>query len=236
MSSETRDPYRIADVFPPIAIDDGLDDWQIEQEWLDDEIDQDQIARVKSVEARNRVRRYLAFNGAAVWGRVDRSLAAADRDRTMHPAASIVAATTAAELTIRFLLLRPLIAGFVFHTKLAMRLVREGYTGRTDLDRRLLPDVCRAWGFDIEARQLPNGQPLWASIGSLTEVRNRYVHRADPVAAEQAAGAVDCATSLIDNIVKPMAAQLNLGWPPTDWSHNGRTHDPVDATIDFMGS
>ena len=163
-------------------------------------------------------------------------MADASGSRDTYPAASIVAAVTACELIIRFLLLRPLIAGYVFNTKLAMRLVREGYSARTDLDRRLLPDACRAWGLDLDALTLPNGQSLWDSLRLLIEVRNKYVHRAEPVLAEQAEGALDCAEGLIDQMVRPLANRLDLEWPPTSWAHKGRTHDPTEASFDYMGS
>jgi hypothetical protein len=56
-----------------------------------------------------------------------------------------------------------------------MKLVRAGYSRRTDLDRLLLPDVCRAWGIDLEGKLLPNGEPLWSSLESLVEVVSRDV-------------------------------------------------------------
>jgi hypothetical protein len=176
------------------------------------------------------------MNGAAVWTRVERSLADAQASSEPYPAGSIVAAVTGAELIIRFLLLRPLIAGLVFNTKLAMRLVREGYSAQMERDRRLLPDACRAWGLDLDGLKLPNGQPLWETLRALIEVRNKNVHRAEPVLREQAVGAIDCAEGLIDQLVRPLSTRLELEWPPAGWTHKGRTYDPVDASFDYMGS
>jgi hypothetical protein len=176
------------------------------------------------------------MNGAAVWVRVERSLADATQHHDTHPAASIVAAVTAAELIIRYMLLRPMIAGLVFNTKLAMRLVREGSSVQTARDRSLLPDVCRAWDVELDDLLLPNGQPLWDSLKSLIEVRNRYVHRAEQVGPERARGAIDCAGGLLDQVVEPLAGRLGLEWPPTGLTHKGRTHDPVEASFDYMGS
>ncbi len=228
------DPYRIADVYVPWG-DDNLatDD---DTEWPGPEASSRMIAKGKRDDARNRVRQYLSMNGAAVWARVERALADARSSRDTYPAASIVAAMTASELTVRFLVLRPMVAGLVFNTRLAMRLVREGYSARTDRDRALLPDACRAWGIDLDSLTLPNGEPLWESLLPLVEVRNRYVHRAEPVLAEQAAGAVDCAEGLVAQMVLPLASSLGLEWPPTGWTHKGRTYDPVGAKFDYMGS
>jgi hypothetical protein len=229
------DPYKIADVYLPWTPDDDMELYD-ETEWSDPGHDAWLIAKAKSDEARNRVRQYLAMNGAAVWVRVERSLADATQHHDTHPAASIVGAVTAAELIIRYMLLRPMIAGLVFNTKLAMRLVREGYSVQTARDRSLLPDVCRAWDVELDDLLLPNGQPLWDSLKSLIEVRNRYVHRAEQVGPERARGAIDCAAGLLDQVVEPLAGRLGLEWPPTGWTHKGRTHDPVEASFDYMGS
>ena len=234
-----EDPYRIADVFVPWDWEEeryGYGLGEDETEWPDRDEPARILAIAKSREARNRVRRYLAMNGAAVWARVERSLAEAHGSRDAYPAGSIVAAVTAAELVIRFLLLRPLVAGLVFNTKLAMTLVREGQSPRTERDRRLLPVACRAWQLDLEALTLPNGQLLWESLRSVIEVRNKHVHRAEPVLREQAAGAIDCAQGLIDQAVRPLSTRFGLEWPPGGWNHGGRTHDPVEASFDYMGS
>jgi len=224
-----------ADVYVPWAWDDSLDSYD-DAEWPGPDVGARAIAKGKSDEARNRVRQYLSMNGAAVWARVERALTDAGSSRDSYPAASIVAAVTAAELTIRFLLLRPMVSGLVFNTKLAMRLVREGYSVRTDRDRALLPDACRAWSIDLDSLTLPNGEHLWDSLRHLIEIRNRYVHRAEPVLAEQAAGSIECAEGLIAQMVRPLASSVGLEWPPAGWTHKGRTHDPVDATFDYMGS
>jgi len=147
-----------------------------------------------------------------------------------------VSSVTAAELSIRFLLLRPLIVGLVFDTKFAMRLIRDPFGNQPHLDRKLLPHVCRAWGIDVEAVALANGQPLWSTFGQLVEVRHRYVHRADEVTGAQAQGAYDCAMGMVEELVQPLAIRVKLPWPPNQWSVNGKTHDPVEESFDYMGS
>jgi hypothetical protein len=227
---DERDPYRIADVIQPWF--EPPDDYAFDDidEWPGERI----IAKGKADETRNRARQYLAMNGAAVWKRVERSMEAAEQ-QAEFPAGSIVAAVTACELTIRFLLLRPMIAALVFNTRLSMRLVRER-TMQPERDRKMLPHVASAWGLQLEDLRLPNGQPLWDTLQLLIEVRNNYVHRADPVVAEQAGGALDCAQELVTQVVRPLAERVGLAWPPSDWTHKGRTHDPVEASFDYMGS
>lgn len=231
-----QDPYRIADVIVGESWLLNSQEIYEEAEWPDADQAEQIVAKAKSVEARNRARQYLAMNGAATWVRIERAMADASASEDEHPAGSIVAAMTASELTIRYLLLRPLLAGLLFNTRLAMRLVREGYERRTDRDRKLLPDVARVWGIDLEAVRLSNGQLLWSSLLSLVEVRNHWVHRAEPVLGEQAVGAFECAEALIASVVRPLAGRLTLDWPPTGWSHKGRTYDPAEAPYDYMGS
>lgn len=131
---------------------------------------------------------------------------------------------------------RPRNSGPAPSLRRSLRLVREGYSARMERDRRLRPDACRAWGMDLDAMKLSNGQPLWETLRALIEVRNKNVNRAEPVLREQAAGAIDCAEGRIDQMVRPLSTRLELEWPPVGWTHKGRTYDPVDASFDYMGS
>jgi hypothetical protein len=190
------DPYELAEVFPPwqpLYESDELSedpDWSPEWSGLADQAEL--VAKGVRSEARRRFRRYLAMNGAAVWDRVERSQVNASELRDAHAPSSLVSSMTAAELLIRYLLLRPMIVGLVFETKLAMRLIRDPFRRQTDMDRLLLPVACRAWDLDLNELQLPNGESLWLTLELLVTVRNRYVHRAEDVTAAQAQGAIDC--------------------------------------------
>ena len=232
-----RDPYDIAGVWPSVSLLYESDEYVLgfdSEEW--DGIDRDVRQAGIRAEARKRAHRYLAMNGASVWARVDRSLLTSEPFVESEPASSLVSSVTATELVIRYLLLRPLIAGLVFDTKFAMRLIRDPFGNQHALDRKLLPAACRAWGIDLESAELPNGQPLWHTHEQLVVVRNHYVHRADKVTVAQAQGGYDCAMGLIENLVQPLVSGVGLAWPPTEWSVNGRTHDPVEENYDYMGS
>jgi hypothetical protein len=117
-----RDPYRLADVYLPPELEEYVDFFD-EQEWSGTGNDWEVLQKGMTAQAHTRYRQYLAMNGAAVWRRIDRASADARLQREVHPGASIVAAVTAAELLVRFFLVRPMIAGLVFNTRLAMRLV-----------------------------------------------------------------------------------------------------------------
>jgi hypothetical protein len=233
------DPYDLGDVLPPwqpLYDDELYDDPSGSPEWSDSAGAAELVATGIRSEARRRIRRYLAMNGAAVWDRVERSLANAETLHPGHPPSSLVSSVTAAELLIRYLLLRPLIAGLVFETKLAMRLIRDPFGRQHQLDRRLLPAACHAWGIDLDLLRLPNGQHIWVTLESLVEVRNQYVHRAESVTPAQAQGAMDCTQGLVAQVLRPLSKGVGLPWPPTAWTHKGRTHDPVEASFDYMGS
>ncbi len=213
------DPYELAGVWPayaPLYESEELYDAYDRVEWGDVDDAAGLVAGGIRAEARKRIRRYLAMNGASVWDRVERSLATAEVLQSSYPGSSIVSSSTAAELLIRYLLLRPLIAGLVFDTRLAMRLIRDPFRrGQQALDRVMLPAACAAWNIDLESIDLPNGEPLWSTYESLVEVRNRYVHRADPVSQAQAVGGIDCTKGLLTTVLIPTAARLRLPWPPS---------------------
>jgi hypothetical protein len=232
------DPYDLASVWPslsPLYESDELYDWYDSEEWSDPQFGAMVVTKGIRSEAQKRIRRYLAYNGASVWERMERAMDAAGQVQAAHPPSSIVSSITACELLIRYLLLRPLIAGVVFQTKLAMRLIRDPFL-RTRLDRELLPHACAAWGITLDDVELPNGEPLWQTLQSLIVVRNKYVHESEPVSAAQAQGAIDCTDGLVLQVLRPLAEHANLEWPPTNWSVRGKTHDPVAAKYDYMGS
>jgi hypothetical protein len=234
--TQTRDPYRLQDVALRWSTDDSYLEWLDADEWGVDESDWDRLTKGMATQARNRLRRYLAMNGSAVWKRVDAAIKDARATVDQHPGGSLVASVTAAELIVRYLLFRPMYASLVFNTKLAMKLVREGPRSPARADRKLLPDVCRVWGFELESAVLPNGTHLWDTLETLVELRHLYVHRAEPVKREHAQGGMDCVDGLLTQVVKPLVSQVGLTWPPIEWTHNGRTHDPIDSTYEYMGS
>jgi len=234
--TKTRDPYSLSDVSLPWISDDSNLEWLDAEEWDADESDWEILTKGMATQARARLRRYLAMNGAAVWARVEMAIDDARVNVDQHAGGSLVASVTAAELMVRYLLFRPMYASLVFNTKLAMKLVREGPRSPARADRKLLPDVCRAWGFDLDSAVLANGVAIWDALEALVEVRNQYVHRAEPVKPEHARGGIDCVDGLLDQVVKPLVRQAGLTWPPIDWTHNGRTHDPIASTYEYMGS
>jgi len=125
-----------------------------------------------------RARDYLSRNGDAVRARIQRAIEEAERLVDEHPGASLICSMTAAELMVRFMLLRPMLAGLVIDPAIADRLAAEATQGLGDRDRKLLPHVCRAWGIDIVGARVNGDRELWPTLGGLWSVRHAAVHRA----------------------------------------------------------
>ena len=96
--------------------------------------------------------KYLQTYGDAVQERIDRSLAQARRHLGdgVHESA-IVRSFTGIELTVGYLLFRPLLLGVFLSEELAARLVRELFEGSSQRERVLLPTVLAHWEVDLDS-------------------------------------------------------------------------------------
>lgn len=77
---------------------------------------------------------------------------------------ALVTGTSAIELIIRFLLVRPLVSGAFLSDEWAAILSEKIGSGRTDEDRRILPDLLAQWKIKLDQIALPDGTPLWPSL------------------------------------------------------------------------
>lgn len=213
-----------ADDGPERDEDDDGDGW----DWRDEEQAYESVIISQGIRTASeaRAKRYLLLNGRAVWNRAQGCLNESGSLADMHPSASLVHAITAAELLVRFLILRPLIAGLVFHETLAQRLATDAATGSTRRDRELMPAVCTAWDIKLEEIQL-NGRSLWPHLKATWDLRDRVVHRGESVTPEQAHDALASVLVLIPGVVMPLATRLDIPWPPLSWTLDGDEADPV---------
>lgn len=213
------------------------------QEAYEDELIENAI-REQSEDA---VRWYLGTYGDSVTARVQAAIGQAEGlIGAGFPSPALVAATTALELMIRFLIIRPLVQGAFLSDEWAALLTERVATGRTVEDRKLLPQVARAWHLDLESLQLPDGRPTWTTIAStLWPLRDRVVHRGDVAIDADATAAIAAAHQLLDEMVTPLAVRLRLSWPGTAWhdvdvqAGNSRlvmTYTPLDAFADIGGT
>jgi hypothetical protein len=177
----------------------------------------------------SRAKRYLSETGDAVRDRVHRSLIEATTLLASHPGAAIVSAMTAAEITIRFLILRPMLAGLVIEPTLADDLAELAFSGRTERDHGMLPRLCAAWQLELGEVKTADGTPAWPAFQRLKEPRNLFVHRAEPVEPATAAEAIAVARALLDGLVEPLANRLHLfgGY----WGDDAETRDPLALKV-----
>src|ERR1019366_2585290 len=119
---------------------------------------------------------------------------------------SVVSAVTSIELTIRFLLLRPLMQAAFLSEEWANSLTQRIASGRSANDREILPQILRFHDIDLNGVKLSNGRPLWKTIIEVVySTRDKIVHRAEFVSEDDALLAVQCAEEWRSKIVMPYA-------------------------------
>jgi hypothetical protein len=129
-----------------------------------------------------------------------------------------------------------LIAGLVFNSALASRLIDNPFRRRQYLDRDLLPIACQAWEIDLAAVETPDGLHAWPTLLGAWKIRDDFVHKGDQVDISHAQAALNCSQALMNDLVMPLARRLGLLWPKGAWSLDGRTRDPIQAEREVWGS
>lgn len=170
------------------AMDD--DDWW---DYARDEYGAGLVADALREQSLEAARWYLATHGDAVDERVQRLL---DDARELfaadHFGPALTYAATAAELIVRFLLLRPLIQSAFLSDEWAEILTKRIEQGRSADDRELLPAVARRWDIDLLAVELADGSTVWELVvREMWPTRNRHIHAGEPVPAYAAARAIE---------------------------------------------
>jgi hypothetical protein len=180
-------------------------------------------------QANDRARKYLSENGDALWRRIDKSLGDAKPLIATHAGASLTLSMTAAELTVRFMILRPLLAGLVIDPVLADRLAALATQGLAGRDRELLPHVCQAWGIDLKGQRIwGTTRELWSTYGTLWQIRHDFIHRGTDASTDVARTAVSCADAIIEQVLIPLTKDLSRGWPGPPWLLDGdAAKDPL---------
>ena len=128
------------------------------------------------------VRTYLGSYGDSISLRIQACLADGRQlllDSYFGPAVTLAA--TATEITLGFLVLRPLMQGAFLSEEWAEILTRRAIAGRFAEDRKLIPRVAAQWGIDLMKLSLTDGENLWETItNELWRTRNNFVHVAEP--------------------------------------------------------
>jgi hypothetical protein len=214
--------------------------------WDDARYYEDEIAQAEFIEetlksiSQDGVRNYLGTYGDAVDARIENCM----KDARMLLSGGffpsvVVSAVTAIELTIRFLLLRPLIQAAFLSEEWASLLTQRVTSGRSVSDREILPQILHLHDIDLNNVKLPDGRPLWQTIiEGVYVIRNRIVHRAEPVSQDDATLAIQCADLLRNEVVMPYAKKLGFTlertkcWQRTNKLLSGARYNPRDPFSD----
>lgn len=152
---------------------------------------------------------------------------------------AVVSAVTAIELTIRFLLLRPLMQAAFLSEEWASLLTQRIASGRSANDREILPQILHFHDVDLKRIKLSNGRPLWKTITEVVySMRDKVVHRAEPVSEDDALLAIQCADHLRNEVVMPYANKLGFTlettkcWQRTKKLMSGAHYNPRDPFTD----
>jgi hypothetical protein len=99
-----------------------------------------------------------------------------------HPKAALVFATTAVELVIKNVLLKPIVFGLV-HTEGLAAFITELTTQHTGMDRfqELLTEILSQFGgVDLKTfKRTGSARTVWQEIGEIQKARNAVVHRGE---------------------------------------------------------
>ncbi len=145
--------------------------------------------------------------------------------------ASLLLSVTGIELTIKYLLVLPLIQGALLPNPIAEVVGTKIGFGRSADDRKILPALLQPFEIDLEKAVLPSGKRLWNTIQKdVLEARNRSIHLGEDCPKETAAMAMDCLHALEEQIVFKLADKLGFSllrtgcWSRIEWG------DPKDPT------
>lgn len=142
-----------------------------------------------------------------------RALSTAQSFMETHPEAALVFATTAVELTIKLVLLKPIVFGLV-HTEALASVITDFATQHTGVDRfqDLLTQLLQHFGgVDLKTfKRSTSSKTLWKEVEEIQRSRNGVVHRGEIPDRSLAEQAITMATTLLGEIVPDVLRNLGL--------------------------
>jgi hypothetical protein len=186
-------------------------------DWDDREYYEEEVARAEFIQetlkniSEDGVRNYLGTYGDAVDARIEHCMKQARMPLTGgFFQSAVVSAVTAIELTIRFLLLRPLMQAAFLSEEWTSLLTQRIASGRGSGDREILPQILNFHDIDLNEIKLRDGEALWPTITDVVySTRNKIIHRAEPASEGDAALAIQCADKLRSGVM-PYANKLGF--------------------------
>jgi hypothetical protein len=193
----------------------SLGQQEYEEELLDESL--------KRIQEGN-IREYLWRFGKAIEQRISECLRQAQQLHDLgYYGPAIILSSTASEMVLGYLLVRPLVQGAVLSEEWADILVERISNSRRLGDFMVLQKILMKWGIDLNHLCLASGAGLWSTMVSVRNKRNRIVHRGEllPTAESTMVSelAVECVRILLNKVVQPIASTLgfkvvgdNVGW------------------------
>lgn len=150
-----------------------------------------------------------------LWRPAQRALVEARTLESTSAAAALVFAMSSVEISIRDVLLKPVVAGLVHNPDLS-EIVADIVDIRSKKILTLLSFVMTEIGLPALPDQLlPSGRPVWVEKSELQKLRNSVVHRGDTVTSEQAQRAMELAEYFVEQLYPQIRDHLthrSTGW------------------------
>ena len=164
---------------------------------------------------------YLATFGDAWEARIRKLIEEAKvLSQSGHSGPSLVLCATSLELTVRYFVLKPLIAGTFLKDTWVDLLVDKLVPGQSRRDRDLLRPIADEYGIDFNAIVMSDNRVAWSFYESeVIPKRNNFIHKGAPVSPELSARAVECAEALFSNLLTIVATKFELSWAETGVWH-----------------
>jgi len=130
----------------------------------------------------------------------------------VSPQSALVMYTTATELFLKSVLLKPVLYGMIHNEKIANTIV-DATTGQSGFSRytKLLNALClHAAGIQLNEIKGVNEKPILIEAEEVQEIRNRVVHQGYRATPHEMGRAKNIASLILQEVVEPVLNNLHL--------------------------
>lgn len=130
----------------------------------------------------------------------------------VSPQCALVMYTTAIELFLKSVLLKPVLYGMIHNENIANTIV-DATTGQSGFTRynKLLNTLClHAAEFDLKDIKGTEGKPIIQEAEEMQSIRNRVVHQGYSATLEEAEKAKSIAEIIVKEVINPVLSYLDL--------------------------
>jgi len=130
----------------------------------------------------------------------------------VSPRCALIMYTTAIELFLKSVLLKPVLYGMI-HNELIANTIVDTTTGQSGFNRynKLLSSLClHAANIDLSRIEGMNNKPILREAEEVQQIRNRVAHQGYIASTEEMGKAKCIATLILDQVVEPVLNKINL--------------------------